>query len=197
MPRLTSCLLLLVALAGPCAPVRSAEVATSTRAAAGIPHFRQVRPGVYRGGQPTAEGWAYLRSLGIKTVVKLDLPSEGSDAEAEKLGMTVIDASGPPAAFRNFLGAPKPERLRLALQALEDEKRWPVYVHCRHGQDRTGLVIGLFRVLHDHYTKLEAYREMRDNGFHRSLVGLLNVWKRFDGKTPPGQVAQTSAPSRL
>ena len=62
----------------------------------GIPNYREVRPGVYLGGQPTLAGWAYLKSIGIKTVVKLNFPSEGSDDEAARLGMTVVDASGPP-----------------------------------------------------------------------------------------------------
>lgn len=186
MARSLPALILLVALtcAVPSRAIAGVDASTSAAATAGIPHFQEVRPGVYRGGQPTEEGWAYLRSLGIKTVVKLDLPSEGSDDAAQKLGMTVVDASGPPATFRNFLGAPKPERISLALQTLEDEKHWPVFVHCRHGQDRTGLVIGLFRVLHDGYTKAAAYQEMRLNGFHRSLIGLRRVWDRFDGKKP-------------
>src|SRR5207248_565682 len=36
----------------------------------GVPNFRVVDQGVYRGGQPTEAGWAYLKSLGVKTVVK-------------------------------------------------------------------------------------------------------------------------------
>jgi len=152
-----------------------------------LPNFREVTPGVYRGGQPTAAGWAYLKSLGVKTDVKLDLPSEGSDEEAAKLGIKVVDASGPPADFRNALGAPKPERIRLAVQTLQDESQWPVYVHCRHGQDRTGLVVGLFRVLHDHYTKAQAYKEMRAHHFHPALHGLHEMWESFDGKTLPGE----------
>ena len=158
----------------------------ASRAAApaptGVPHFHEVRPGVYRGGQPTDAGWAYLKSLGIKTVVKLDLPAEGSDAQAERLGMTVIDASGPPSDLGDVLGSPKPERLRLAVGALDDARRRPVFVHCLHGQDRTGLVVGLFRVLHDGYSKDAAYKEMKKNGFHRSLHGLREVWEEFDGK---------------
>ncbi|MDN0073755.1 tyrosine-protein phosphatase [Crenobacter sp. SG2303] len=152
----------------------------------GVPNFRTVDSGVYRGGQPTAEGWAYLKSLGVRTVVKLDLPSEGSDEEAARLGMTVVDASGPPSDLKNFYEAPNPARIRLAVETLEDENRWPIYVHCLHGQDRTGLIVGLFRVRHDHYTKSQAFTEMRENNFHWALFpGLVDVWEDFDGKTLP------------
>ena len=33
----------------------------------GIPNFREVAPGVYRGGQPTTAGWAFLKSKGVRT----------------------------------------------------------------------------------------------------------------------------------
>ena len=35
------------------------------------PNLAQVEPGVWRGGQPTEQGWRDLRSLGITNVVKL------------------------------------------------------------------------------------------------------------------------------
>ena len=151
----------------------------------GIPNFHEVGLGVYRGGQPTPAGWAFLKLKGVKTVVKLDLASEGSDEEAAKLGMTVIDASGPPSDLGDVLGAPKPERIRLAVETLRNESLRPIFVHCFHGQDRTGLIVGLYRVLHDHRTKKAAYKEMQKNGFHRSLHGLREVWEHFDGKTLP------------
>lgn len=170
-------LLLLLSLA---ATAQAQELST------GVPNFREVAPGVYRGGHPTAEGWGFLKEKGVKTVVRLHLSSEGDDKEAAALGMTVIDASGPPSTLKDVFGAPKPERLKLAVAALNDESLRPVYVHCLHGEDRTGLIVGLYRVLHEGRTKAEAYQEMRKLGFHRSLRGLRAVWKRFDGKSIPG-----------
>ena len=163
-------------------------LAVSARAAdkEAIPNFREVSPGVYRGGHPTKEGWALLKSKGVKTVIKLHTPGEGDDAEAAALGMTVIDASGPPATIKDVLGAPKPERIKLAVESLANSKNRPVYVHCLHGQDRTGLIVGLYRVLHEGLTKEAAYAEMLEIGFHPSLRGLRKIWKRFDGKAVPG-----------
>ena len=98
---------------------RAADISNAPRAsevASGIPNFHEVSPGVYRGGQPTSAGWAFLKSKGVRTVVKLNLASEGSDEGATKLGMTVIDASGPPSSVKDVFGSPKPERIRLAVE---------------------------------------------------------------------------------
>jgi tyrosine-protein phosphatase SIW14 len=52
-------------------------------------------------------------------------------------------------------------------------------VHCTHGQDRTGLVVGLYRTIHDGWTKTDAYREMLQLGFHPELRGLREFWEDF------------------
>jgi tyrosine-protein phosphatase SIW14 len=168
-----------------CSAITTPGVIENQVAPNGVPNFQEVGPGVYRGGQPTSEGWVYLQKKGIKTVIKLNLAPEGSDDEAVALGMVVVDASGPPSDVTNVFDAPKPERIRLAVQTLENESLRPIYVHCLHGQDRTGLVVGLYRVLHDHKTKSDAFKEMRKNGFHWEFLGLLKVWDDFDGKTLP------------
>lgn len=162
------------------------SAAKPRKTAPAIANLRMVDEGVYRGAQPSGRGWAALKALGVKTIVKLDLPSEGSDAEAEKLGITVIDAWGPPSDLGSVYGAPRPEKIRRAVEALSDPKLRPIFVHCLHGEDRTGLIVGLYRVLHDGYKKEDAYAEMRAAGFHPVLHGLHEIWEEFDGKTLPG-----------
>jgi protein tyrosine/serine phosphatase len=147
-----------------------------------IPNFKEFSPGLYRGGQPSPDGWLSLKELGIKTVVKLNFPYEGSDEEAIKLGMTVVDCYGPPSGLINIFEHPDPDRIRLAVQTLGNKTEQPIYVHCLHGQDRTGLVVGLYRVLYEGFTKKEAFREMFQNGFHWEFLGLLDFWEDFDGK---------------
>ncbi len=49
-------------------------------------------------------------------------------------------------------------------------------VHCEHGQDRTGVAIGLYR-LHTGWTEEHAEDEMLAHGFHRSLIGLWEWWE--------------------
>lgn len=155
----------------------------------GVPNLDEVVPGkVFRGGQPTQEGWAHLEGLGVKTVVKLNFDAEGLDDEAWNHDMNVVVASIAPEDFPQTLNPlesfkrPWCARVKRAVRTLQDEKNWPIFVHCSHGQDRTGLVVGMFRVLHDRKTKSDAYQEMLDHQFHEGLHGLHEAWEGFDGQ---------------
>lgn len=55
------------------------------------------------------------------------------------------------------------------------------YVHCERGQDRTGLIVGVYRVKVEHWTKADAYQEMLKHGFHPILRGLCWSWQE-DGR---------------
>ena len=54
-------------------------------------------------------------------------------------------------------------RLDRVLRALKAADR-PIYVHCEHGKDRTGLVIALYRVRYDGWTPERAAAEMAAMG---------------------------------
>ena len=42
--------------------------------APGVPNFHKVNDGLYRGGQPSRQGFESLAKLGIKTVLDLRIP---------------------------------------------------------------------------------------------------------------------------
>ena len=50
-----------------------------------LPNFQKVDEHVYRGAQPTDEGFRELAKLGIKTIVDLRLIGEHSQAQEERL----------------------------------------------------------------------------------------------------------------
>lgn len=136
----------------------------------GIPNFRQVAPGVYRGGQPTAEGWQYL-----KTIAKWDVKlNTGDDELARSAGLQVIHL--PITFIQQTIGKPERSTLKSAVSAITDCETYGVFVHCTHGQDRTGLVVGAWRVS-QHWSKVQAYAEMVANGFHPILRGLYWSWE--------------------
>jgi protein tyrosine/serine phosphatase len=137
----------------------------------GIPNLAQVEPGVWRGGQPNSEGWQYLKSLGIKQDVKLNTSQEGSDALALSNGMQIIYL---PISFAQMtIGQPDVNTLNAAIASIKPG----TYVHCEHGQDRTGLIMGVYRVRVEHWTKQQAYQEMLRHGFHPLLRGLCWSWE--------------------
>ena len=133
----------------------------------------QAAPAVFRGGQPGPVGWQWLCGEGVRTVIKLNTESEGSDAGAESLGMTVHRFPVP--WWRQTFWRPSQADLITAV-GLVVNRTDPVFVHCTHGQDRTGLMIGCFRLAQG-WSKADAETEMDAHGFHEvALQGLEGRW---------------------
>lgn len=137
----------------------------------GVPNLAQVEEGVWRGGQPTAEGWAYLRSLGVHTSIKLNPVSEGSDDLAISNNIAVLYF--PISTIQQTLDEPKEETVYGAALSITNG----TFVHCTKGEDRTGLVIGVYQVRVRHWTKEAAFKEMMAHGFHPMLRGLYSFWE--------------------
>ncbi len=123
----------------------------------------------------TEEGKAYMsQTLKIKTDFDLRLASENrAPGTSEDSGLT---QSPIPNANLEYYGAngyesifSEKETVRKIFSALSDEKRYPVYIHCTGGADRTGTYCFLFNALlgvsekeliHDYeYTSFSLYGE--------------------------------------
>lgn len=138
----------------------------------GIPNFGIVTNGVYRGGQPNDEGFAYLKSIGVSNIVKLNFESEGSDRKATELGMRIIYL--PIDTTEQLAGNIKVSTISKAVAIMLSKG---TYVHCQHGQDRTGLVVAVYRVWINDWPKAQAREEMLRYGFHPILHGLNDFWE--------------------
>lgn len=147
----------------------------------GILNFDVIVPGkIYCGGQPiTEESWAYIKSLGVETVIKLNYPDEGVDDGAKALGIKVIDCSMPPRDLPQAFGKPDIEAVNKALLELANPDNGIVYIHCSHGQDRTRLLVGMFLVKYRNWTCKAAFKNMLKHGFHWQLHDLYECWERF------------------
>ena len=156
----------------------------------GVPNLQFVRNNVYRSGQPTAEGWDYLRTLfdGKRVrVLKLNFDDEGSDEPARAMGWDVRELGIEPRTNPSgIIGAvdevfEKPDQsiwAEIEQQILLIDATGETYlIHCVNGHDRTGLVCGHIRVLLDKWRKAEAHAEMVALGFHIELVGLDRQWE--------------------
>ena len=120
--------------------------AASPASISGIVNFDQVNEHVYRGAQPTEEGFKYLAKIGVKTI--LDLRENDSRTASEKrmvsdAGMQYVNVP------MTGLTPPTEEETSKVLALLEDETGGPVFVHCREGKDRTGAVIAAYHIDHD------------------------------------------------
>lgn len=162
-------LLLPVLLAGCSSPAPDPWPPLPTGSSNSIPAFSQVEPGIYRGGQPDAAGWVYLRSIGVSNVIALHTEDERSDSDATALGLKVWPI--PIATLAQLEDGPDPAAMRRAVACMVPG----TFVHCDRGRDRTGLVVGLYR-LKEGWPKQAAWAEMLGHGYHPALRGLTDFW---------------------
>src|SRR5437868_569806 len=144
-------------------------VATPLLQAHQIPNFSQVQKDMYRGGRPSAQDLKDLKAMGIKTILNVENDDQAVAEEtkmAAALGFKFV--SVPTASWKK----PKDDKVDLVLQTLHEPKNYPIFIHCKHGQDRTGMMIGLYRVEAEGWRAEDAYQEMLDLGFHRILFVL-------------------------
>ena len=127
----------------------------------GVPNFHEVNEQVYRGAQPTDEGFQSLAKIGIKTVIDLREPGDRSTTEEKAVkaaGMRYVSVP------MRGLQAPTEDQLSRVLTLLDDKAAGPVFVHCRRGADRTGTVIACYRIGHDHWQNQKALGEAKSCG---------------------------------
>jgi len=129
--------------------------------APGIRNFDQVNEHVYRGGQPTSAGIAYLAKLGVKTIV--DLREGGGRSEAEERAVTALGMRYVNVPMTG-LTAPSDAETAKILRLLEDGAAGPVFVHCWRGADRTGAVIAAYHIDHDNWNNARALKDAKTHG---------------------------------
>src|SRR5262245_16100584 len=148
--------------------------------APGIKNFYQVDEHVYRGGQPTEEGFRYLASIGVKTIIDLR-EAGGRSAEEERLvksrGMKYVNVP------MTGLTPPTVKEISRILGLLKDPNSGAVFVHCRRGADRTGAVIASYRIDHDHWDNSRALKEAMARGMGFFQFPRQNYIRSFQPRT--------------
>jgi tyrosine-protein phosphatase SIW14 len=142
----------------------------------GIPKLGEVTPMLYRGGQPTKGGFAELAKMDVKIVVDLRGDRKKERDIVNKLGMQYV-------ALHWFCPRPKDRDFALFLELLRKNPDEKVFVHCRTGIDRTGVMVASYRIVEQGWTAEEAMKEMKAFGFNRFhetiCMGLASYEKSF------------------
>jgi len=170
---LTGLLFVFLALPAPSLRAQSSASATSTpvlRSAygeklklAGLPNGGKITEALFRGAQPHTEGVEQLKKLGITTIV--DLRGENRELaekerkQAESLGMRFVNI--PVSGW----SPPTNEQVAQFLSLFADKKE-KVFVHCRFGDDRTGVFVATYRMAFDRWPAEQAMKEMYFFGFN-------------------------------
>ena len=129
-----------------------------------IPKFSEVDNGFYRGGQPTKEDFEYLKGLGIKTVIYLRDFEDVIEWESKfcrEYKMNFINM--PVFANRGISKEDANEFLQIVL----NPKNKPVFVHCKHGSNRTGAMVAAYRIIYQRWSPKKAYREALSFGLNQ------------------------------
>jgi hypothetical protein len=164
------------ALADACASPLSPAIANSCVVAPGA---------LWRGAKPVVDGATALILLGVKTVVNLELLHDDIDsfrAARPSIALTVsIDYFRIRDWEPNVVIAPALLDSHVSdFIAIVKTQAKPIYVHCRSGQNRTGVMIAAYRVLLEDVSIETAIAEMQkyqgwwfkqDAEYLRSLTG--------------------------
>lgn len=132
-------------------------------------NFVRVAPGLYRGERPDRVDVGRLAKLGVRTIIDLEDIREVVDRErgwAQTAGIDFVSAP------MSGISHPKDTQIDELLRRLRDAKASPVFVHCKQGQDRTGIVIALHRVINEGWAPQAAHDEMMRFRFNSLLDDL-------------------------
>jgi protein tyrosine/serine phosphatase len=150
-----------------CAATNKGQInACSSSLSEAIPNSCVVSQGVlWRGSKPDAAGAASLLSLGVRTVVNLELLHD--DMKAFQLAQPSQVISEKLYYFRihewepNVVIAPSVLDSHVAeFLAIVKTQPKPIYVHCRSGENRTGVMVAAYRVLLEGWSPELAVAEM-------------------------------------
>ena len=140
-------------------PAGNAEGPISQRLPlSGVPNFGEVTTHLLRGGQPTSAGFEELSKRGVGLVISLRGESKVERAEVEKLGMQYLSIPW-------HCAYPKDRQVAEFLKVVRANSDKKIFVHCRLGVDRTGLMIASYRIAEQGWTAARAHREMAAFGF--------------------------------
>jgi hypothetical protein len=131
-----------------------------------IPDFAAVTPALYRGAQPRQNGFEALAKMGIQIVVDLRGDRDGDRAEVTSLGMQYV-----PMHWQ--CSFPKDRIFADFLTLIRKNQGKKIFVHCRVGDDRTGMMIAAYRMAEEGWTAKRALDEMAKYGFsfaHKRLI---------------------------
>jgi tyrosine-protein phosphatase SIW14 len=131
-----------------------------------IPDFAEVTPTLYRGGQPKEHGFEALARMGFQIVVDLRGDRDSEREEVTRLGMQYVSMSWQ-------CSFPKDSIFADFITLIRTNPGKKIFVHCRVGDDRTGMMVAAYRMAEEGWSAERAKKEMVTFGFslvHRHLI---------------------------
>jgi tyrosine-protein phosphatase SIW14 len=130
----------------------------------GVHNAGRINDHLYRGAQPQQQAFPELKKLGVTTIVDLRGEDPGKSAweqkQAESLGLRFvhIPISG--------WSPPSNEQVVQFLSLFRDDPNQKIFLHCRFGDDRTGVFVATYRMALERWPSEQALNEMYFFGFN-------------------------------
>jgi tyrosine-protein phosphatase SIW14 len=146
--------------------------------AAGIKNFAQVTPKLYRGGQPGIAGAQLLKKTGIDIVVDMRGGlNKRERATVQKLGMEYVSIPW-------HCPFPSDKPFATFLKLIQENPEKKIFVHCRLGNDRTGMAVAAYRIAEEGWSADEAMNEMKVFGFTYGHHWICPTLARYEKSFP-------------
>ena len=159
-----------------------------------VVNFHRVDSDLYRGGRPAYKEDVYLQfaDLGIRTIINLEGGDEAKQEQKviERVNKKLEKAGASPLLFISFpidsftdtvLRAPEDADIAKLFREIQSAPK-PIYIHCQHGKDRTGMAVMLYRIWRGEETYSEAFNEAKYYRFSYWNFGLRRTLDRY--RTP-------------
>jgi tyrosine-protein phosphatase SIW14 len=154
-----------------------------------IENFGRVSSTFFRGSQPMGRDYADLAALGIKVIIDLQSDdAESNEAElAKAAGLEYYNIK------MNTHTAPTADQLATFFKLVTDPTK-PVYLHCRGGRHRTGVMTAAYRMSFEGWTPAQAFAEMKKYNFGADFLHpeFKKYVMAYDIKTSPATVVAAS-----
>jgi protein tyrosine/serine phosphatase len=138
-----------------------------------LTNFYQLNDSIYRSEQPDSKAFQNIERLGIKTI--LNLRSDRSDTIL--LRLTKLNYRQIKMVTKDFSDLEIIEALRIIRNSPK-----PLLIHCKHGADRTGVVVAMYRIIFENWSRQNAIDELKHGGygFHKKYVTIPTYLKNVD-----------------
>jgi protein tyrosine/serine phosphatase len=159
-------------------PARDPRWATPITDKPGLPNLHKIIDNIYRGAQPSDAGFKTLKEMGIKTIINLRAFHSDKD-EMRKAEVTFNYVS---ISFKAW--HPENSDVEKFLETVTNKNNYPIFFHCQHGADRTGMMCAVYRIVVQGWSNDDALQEMTMGGygFHNIWTKIQNYVKNFDSK---------------
>ena len=142
----------------------------------GLPNFGEVTPNLFGEGSPELMGSKTLKEMGVSIVVDM---RSGPERSRENSGRRNWGCST--FRFHGIVPFPTDEAFAQFLKVVEENPQKKIFVHCRLGDDRTGMAVAAYRMADEGWSAEEALDEMEKFGFdwkHHMICPTLERYER-------------------